>query len=368
MGKLKSIMVVLAVLCIVLSSSPVNGLTFYNEDVMPEFVIPQETVSETPEVTERVTEPTEVQIDVTEPTEGYTEPTEEVTEPTVTEETVDKGNEVATTPTEPAEVETEPAEDKEETVATEPAQEVVKVTPSGSTFYFSLDGYSESEREALSQLMSTINENLGTDASDITFYLNSSLTSEQYRKLASYLYIKYGGDSRIKHEAFDYVSYTDGDLSQSYYITVHMNNIREYYATYSMCYNKAYSIVSGLKDGSEEYILSQITEYLANNTSYNDNYKTAYDVLYNGLGSCNGYALAFNMLANMAGIRSEMCIGKVGGVYHAWNRVILSDGSCRYYDVTFYDTGSRESIYVGSASNFHGNFLINNYADCWYGV
>ncbi len=67
---------------------------------------------------------------------------------------------------------------------------------------------------------------------------------------------------------------------------------------------------------------------------------TAYGVLIKGVGVCQGYTAAFNLLAHMAGIDSLGVSGT--GFYngkampHAWNMVRI-DGKIRYIDVTWDD-------------------------------
>ncbi|HHW58093.1 MAG TPA: transglutaminase [Clostridia bacterium] len=67
---------------------------------------------------------------------------------------------------------------------------------------------------------------------------------------------------------------------------------------------------------------------------------TAYGVLIKGVGVCQGYTAAFNLLANMAGLES---IGVSGtgirngkAVPHAWSMVKIN-GEIRYIDVTWDD-------------------------------
>ena len=54
------------------------------------------------------------------------------------------------------------------------------------------------------------------------------------------------------------------------------------------------------------------------------------------LGSCvcDGYAKMFMRFAEYCGIEAEIVHGKHFGASHAWNKVIFSDGSVRYIDLT----------------------------------
>ena len=125
------------------------------------------------------------------------------------------------------------------------------------------------------------------------------------------------------------------------------------------------SILTNFTSGSEEHILRQIAEYLKNSIVYTSGYSDLSNAL-NGRSVCNGYALAFNAMANRAGITSDMCIGtSINGILHAWNRVTLSDGSYRFYDITFYDS-TENPEYLHSIASFHGPYLINDYSSCFF--
>ena len=148
--------------------------------------------------------------------------------------------------------------------------------------------------------------------------------------------------------------------------TIVNDDIREFEIKRQENQAKIDSILSGFTAGSEEHVLKQISEYLRKNIVYTYDYYDLSSAL-DGKSVCNGYALAFNAMANRAGIRSDMCIGKASnGVYHAWNRVTLSDGTYRFYDITFYDSNAGNTKYLHSTTSFHGSYLINDYTDCWF--
>ena len=90
--------------------------------------------------------------------------------------------------------------------------------------------------------------------------------------------------------------------------------------------------------------LEAIHDYLVRNCVYDegvagsgyDDAYTAYGCLVKNEAVCQGYAAAFNLLAQKAGVRSITVVGKAGGGSHAWNYV--KDGSSyRYIDVTWDD-------------------------------
>lgn len=64
---------------------------------------------------------------------------------------------------------------------------------------------------------------------------------------------------------------------------------------------------------------------------------TAYGVLVLGVGVCEGYSNAMNLLLNMAGLDCRIITGTAGGQDHAWNIVKLDDGNYYQVDVTWDD-------------------------------
>ncbi|MHC6179754.1 cell wall-binding repeat-containing protein [Clostridium sp. JNZ X4-2] len=89
-----------------------------------------------------------------------------------------------------------------------------------------------------------------------------------------------------------------------------------------------------------------IHDYIAVNAKYDyDGYikntepvedYTAYGILVNGTGVCQGYAAAFNLMARMSGIKSIAVQGTANGGTHVWNMVML-DGKIGYIDTTWDD-------------------------------
>ena len=68
-------------------------------------------------------------------------------------------------------------------------------------------------------------------------------------------------------------------------------------------------------------------------SQYYDSF-TAYGILINGVGVCSGYADAFTLIANQAGLESVIVTGYLlGSLPHAWNRVNI-DGQWYTLDVT----------------------------------
>ena len=262
-----------------------------------------------------------------------------------------------TKPTETKPAETKPAENKP--VETKPVETKPLQLVGG---YASVDrsAYTAAEIELLDTILERIRANLNNpDIHEENIPLNAQFDYESYCKVSSYFYVYYG-QKRAVDETFDLVN----AMREDGYLRLRYDDIREFERVRQQNQAKIDSILSGFTDGSEEHILKQISEYLRSNIVYTDGYYDLSNAL-NGKSVCNGYALAFNAMANRAGIKSDMCIGKAGGSYHSWNRVTLKDGSHRFYDITFYDSNGKTK-YLHSATSFHGSYLINDYTDCWF--
>lgn len=85
-----------------------------------------------------------------------------------------------------------------------------------------------------------------------------------------------------------------------------------------------------------------IGKYLAKKMSYSPNIHSAAIALKKKRGACDVYSTLYNYMCKGVGIDSvRCCLSK----YHEWNTMKI--GKKRYYiDVTFYDTGGKESKYL----------------------
>ena len=111
--------------------------------------------------------------------------------------------------------------------------------------------------------------------------------------------------------------------------------------------SKADDIIrSVIKTGMSQYEKElALHDYIVRNAKYDYiNYKkgtipnvsfTAYGVLINGVGVCEGYSAAFYKLLTTAGIECKLITG-VAGEPHAWN-IVKIDGKYYHVDITFDD-------------------------------
>jgi hypothetical protein len=98
-------------------------------------------------------------------------------------------------------------------------------------------------------------------------------------------------------------------------------------------------ILAGLPNGSNFdkalYLHDAVAEIVNYASTSND--QTPYGALVERTAVCNGYATAYQLLLQRAGITAWTISGTANGGPHAWNVVWLEDGVCVYTDVTWDD-------------------------------
>ena len=128
-------------------------------------------------------------------------------------------------------------------------------------------------------------------------------------------------------------------------------------------YNKAIidarvdEAVCAFRDGSDEYKLWQISNYISKRITYTTGYCDTLSA-FDGNGVCMSYAMLFYKMATRIGIESYICYGIANNGHHAWN-VIKLDGKLMYYDITWYDS-SHNYQYIHSESAWDREFMLNN--------
>jgi hypothetical protein len=104
-------------------------------------------------------------------------------------------------------------------------------------------------------------------------------------------------------------------------------------------------ILKGMPDGSifekALYLHDAVAERVTYTSTSND--QNPYGALVEGAAVCNGYATAYQMLLQEAGIRAWTVNGMGKSEPHAWNVIWMSEDACVYTDVTWDDQG--ENIY-----------------------
>ncbi len=110
-------------------------------------------------------------------------------------------------------------------------------------------------------------------------------------------------------------------------------------------------ITSGMSDKDKA---KAIHDYIIKKCSYDDTISlaekkyndafTAYGALVNGSAVCQGYAAAFNLMAQKCGLQAMTVCGTSRGVAHAWTYV-KTGSKYRYIDCTWDDTDGKKPGY-----------------------
>lgn len=74
---------------------------------------------------------------------------------------------------------------------------------------------------------------------------------------------------------------------------------------------------------------------------------------------CEGYAKAFQLLMNAAGVANAYIIGLGNGGGHAWNMAQMDDGYYYYFDVTWNDSTSSDKYFAAGETSFSKNHTSN---------
>ena len=247
----------------------------------------------------------------------------------------------------------------------------VYIDPIHQPFHIDESIYEPYELEAVKWIV----ENLPfVEKSDVyvepTFTLSKSLNGTDsyatYQKISSLFYLIYGEEEACDC-VIDFVNTSDRNGNRIQQIRLRYHDIKRMAAIRDMNLAKIDDILRTIPVSTEEEMLRDISEYIRKSIVYTKGYYDVDDAL-SGKSVCNGYALLFNMMANRAGIVSDLCVGpSSNNNWHAWNRVTLNDRSYRFYDMTYYDGGYARPYYIYSKTAWDRVYIINDYSDCWNG-
>ena len=153
---------------------------------------------------------------------------------------------------------------------------------------------------------------------------------------------------------YDYLSYN----SCSYCISTNKLILT---FTYRTSYNNEVAVTNKIRSalssmsGSGETKIKKIHDYIVNNTEYVSGGYSAYNALIDGGAVCQGYAMLFYKMCQMAGLNCRVMTGTAygssGAGNHAWNYV-----NGKYIDVTWDDT-TRSTKYYLSKSPLKDHYL-----------
>lgn len=121
--------------------------------------------------------------------------------------------------------------------------------------------------------------------------------------------------------------------------------------------NEVARILSGIKSSWNDFQkLMYLHDYLVTHTQYDLTYSrySAYNAIVDHSSVCQGYAEAYEDLANRAGIKAYLVSSRA--IDHAWNLVSLY-GSGYFVDCTWDDPLTGASTHLYTMGCYHDNFL-----------
>ena len=222
-------------------------------------------------------------------------------------------------------------------------------------------GLNEKEEALLNELLGIMNhpENYSVETYDgtpvIKFLYGESMTYTTYSKITACVDMYFG----VEHaEVVDVVSDAASGSSTVYVRLEKVEELKQARDGYTANTDAA---LAGLREGTETQKLLQVSKYIGENCTYTDTSGTSMDdfwTLHEGDGFT--YAVAFRQFCEQLGIPCDVVFGiSSTGEDHVWNRVRLSDGTYRYYDLTRYQDGKIDMLQYDDCETFAINCYIN---------
>lgn len=202
-------------------------------------------------------------------------------------------------------------------------------------------GLTENEKMILGHIENVINhpENYPIEtyssSSVITLKFEGLITLGTYNKLAACVDYYFGEE---RSDVFDINTNSSKNTSTIY---IYLEKVEEMKEKKKENVEKTREVLEKMREGTETQKLLQISKYIAENCPYEIQKKTSVeDFWVKGKGDCVTYAMVFREFCEQLGIECDVIRGiSHENEGHVWNRVKLSDGTYRYYDLTYYDRG-----------------------------
>lgn len=110
-----------------------------------------------------------------------------------------------------------------------------------------------------------------------------------------------------------------------------------------------------IKQMDDENIVNSIACFIINNMQYNENKNSISSFWNDYSGKCLVFAFTFKQFLDLIGVENDIVFGytKQSGTNnfkHAWNRIKLTDGTYRYYDLTF---AQKDMSYLNRTQPIH---------------
>lgn len=189
------------------------------------------------------------------------------------------------------------------------------------------------------------------DALDtVSFEIGEFLSRQDYLIVDTYFMMYFG----TKEYADNHFNVLNGNT-----IVVNLDVFRAAYKGREAILSRVEKILSTFYEGSFEYKLQQISDYIDEHATYVVDRRTAADVLFDKKGNCIALSFVFKFMANRLGITCDICTGVVQGNHHAWNRALIGS-KYYYYDMNGYGFGKLKQ-YIHAKSYNCSDFAINNF-------
>lgn len=188
---------------------------------------------------------------------------------------------------------------------------------------------------------------------DICIELSEHVDRREYYDAIGYLNIYFGvfDNNMVGIEAaMDQTTPSKLRLSKAAILQYH--SIREY------SIQNVERVLASMHEGTETEKLLQIANYISEHSHY-DAFITdpsTNDFWNDKRGSCCSFAFVFKQFADRLGIQCDFIVSPTSnGITHSFNRVTLSDGTVRYYDL------SRPDDYINVPSMDLIDFSVNEF-------
>lgn len=182
--------------------------------------------------------------------------------------------------------------------------------------------------------------------------LDQHISIKEYTEATGFLAIYFGVE---EDDIFDIDADASGVTPST--LTVSLQTIKKLEAHRVKHLKKVENVLSTFKEGTETEKLMQIANYILDNSNYTNVSKTSFgDFWDEGKGDCATYAMVFKQFANRLGIKCDLIVSPGDtGINHTYNRVVLKDGTVRYYDLT------RPNQFVNATKMDMVDYDVNNF-------
>lgn len=203
-------------------------------------------------------------------------------------------------------------------------------------------GLSQKEQVILDKIFDVIHDSTNytidtyKDNPVIIIEYNDKITLAEYYKITACIDIYLGQECS---DVIDVVSSLNNNHSTIYIYIDYLIQLKNELDIYLKQTELA---LSQMREGTTTQKLLQICKYITNNCEYSTLALTSVNDFWTfHRGDCITYSFVFYQFCSRLGIQCDVIFGVMqDGTKHVWNRVTLSDGSYKYYDLTNYKLGA----------------------------